>query len=87
MSNLTKIISLAKVLERAARQKKDKYLDVYLSWQRSFMAQVYLVNEMDCKEAKKSEKRIALVVAKKWERPYSKMDGYVRGRFLMAVKR
>ena len=42
---------------------------------------------MACKEAKAFEKRIACLLAEKWDRPYSEMVGYVRGRMRIAVIR
>ena len=42
---------------------------------------------MACKEAKSYEKRIAWILAKKYECPYSTMVGYVRGRMSMAIIR
>ncbi len=42
---------------------------------------------MPCKEAKAFERRIASLLAAKWERPYSKMVGFVRTRILVAIVR
>ena len=39
------------------------------------------------KEAKAYKKRIVLLLVKKWERPYSEMVGYVRGRTSILIIR
>ena len=80
-------ISSAKVLERAAKVKKDKYLEACLQKRRSFMPIVYSVDGMACKEAKAYEKRLASLLATKWDRRYSEMVGFVRGRMSLAVIR
>ena len=38
-------------------------------------------------EAKSFERRIASLLAVKWDRPYSKLVGYVRGRMGLAIIR
>ena len=75
--------SSAKVIERATKAKKDKHLEACLAPQGSFMLLVYLLDGTACKEAKSYKKRIALLYAQKWERPYSKMVWHVRGRMSM----
>ena len=40
---------------------------------------------MACKEARSSEKRIASLLADKWNRLYSELVGYVRGRMAMSI--
>lgn len=79
--------SSAKVLEKAAKVKKDKYLDVCLERRRSFAPIVYSVDGMACKEAKAFEKRIASLLASKMDRRYSEMVGFVRARMSLAVVR
>ena len=86
-ANSYKDISSAKVLERAAKAKKAKYLQACLDRRRSFTPLVYSVDGMVCKEVKAFEKRIACLLAEKWDRPYSEMVGYVRGRMGMVVIR
>ena len=86
-ANSYKDISSAKVLERAAKAKKAKYLQACMDRRRSFTPLVYSVDGMDYKEVKAFEKRIACLLAEKWDRPYSEMVGYVRGRMGMAVIR
>jgi hypothetical protein len=80
-------IASAKVLERAAKVKKDKYLIACLERRRTFMPLVYSVDGMACKEALAFEKRVASLLASKWNRPYSEMVGFVRGRMSLAVIR
>ena len=80
-------LSLSKVLEKAAKAKKDKYLPPCLSRRRSFMHLVYSVDRMACKEEKSFERRIASLLAGKWNRPYSKMVWYVRGRMGLTIIR
>ena len=80
-------IASAKVLERAAKVKKDKYLIACLERRRTFMPLVYSVDGMACKEALAFKKRVASLLASKWNRPYSEMVGFVRGRMSLAVIR
>ena len=77
--------TLEKVLERAAKTKKDKYLQPCLDRQRSFVPLVYSVDGMACKEARAYEKRVASLLATKWNRRYSEMVGFVRGWMSLAV--
>ena len=77
----------AKVLERAAKAKKAKYLQPCLDQRLSFTPLVYLVDGMACKEAMAFEKRITCLLAEKWDRPYSKLVGYVQGKMGMAIIR
>ena len=76
-----------KVLERAAKEKKDKYLAPCLERRRSFVPLIYSVDGMACKEAKAFERRVASLMASKWDRQYSEMVGFVRGRMSLAVIR
>ena len=80
-------ITSRKVLERAAKRKKDKYNSACLERRRSFMPLIYSVDGMACKEAKAFEKRIASLLASKWDRPYSEMAGFVRSRMSLAIIR
>ena len=76
-----------KVLERAAKAKKAKYLQPCLDRRRIFMPLVYSVDGIACKEAKEFKKHIACLLEEKWDRPYSELLGYVRGRMGMAIIR
>ena len=75
------------MLERAAKKKKDKYLDACLERRRTFAPLAYSVDGMACKEAKAFEKRVASLLAMKLGRQYSKMVGFVRARMSLAVVR
>ena len=79
--------SLRKVLEKAAKAKKDKYLDACLERRRSFVPLVYSVDGMACKEARAFEKRVASLLASKLDRRYSEMVGFVRSRMSLAIVR
>ena len=70
-----------------AKEKKDKDLDACLERRRSFAPLVYSVDGMACKEAKAFEKRVASLLASKWDRQYSEMVGFVRGRMALSVIR
>ena len=76
-----------KVLERAAKKKKDKYLDACLERRGTFAPLTYSVDGMACKEAKAFEKRVASLLATKLGRQYSKMMGFVRARMSLTVVR
>ncbi|KAL7532614.1 hypothetical protein ACHAXR_004744 [Thalassiosira sp. AJA248-18] len=76
-----------KVLEKAAKNKKDKYLDACIERRRSFTPLVYSVDGMACSEAKAFEKRVTSLLAGKHGRTYSEMVGFVRQRMSLAVIR
>ena len=79
--------SSKKVLEAHVKRKKGKYLQACLDWRRTFTPLVYSVDGMACREARSFEKRIASLLADKWERSYSELVGYVRGRMAMSILR
>ena len=76
-----------KILERFAREKKAKYKDACFERRRDFTPLVYSVDGLPCKEAQDAERRLGALLAKKWERSYSEMVGYVRTRMSLAVVR
>ena len=78
---------LKKGLGTHVKKKKDKYLQAYLDWRWSFTPLVYSVDGMACKEAQAFEKRIASLLSDKWNRTYSELVGYVRGRMAMSILR
>ena len=51
------------------------------------MLLVYSADGMAGKEAKSFKRRIASLLAVKWDRPYSEVVGYVRGRMGLAIIR
>ena len=79
--------SSAKVLEAAAKAKRDKYAEACIERRRTFTPLVYSVDGMACKEARAWEKRVASLLSTKYGREYSEMAGYVRARMSLAVVR
>ncbi len=79
--------SSEKVLERGAKLKKDKYAKACLERRRSFTPLVYSVDGLACKEAQAFERRVASLLAAKWDRQYSEMVGFVRTRMSIAIVR
>ena len=75
------------MLEAHLKRKKNRYLQACLDRRRTFTPLVYSVDGMACKEARSFEKRIASLLADKWERSYSKLVGYVRGRMAKSILR
>jgi hypothetical protein len=75
------------VLAMHAKGKKDLYLRACVERRRSFAPLVYSVDGMAAKEAQAFEKRIASLLAVKWNRHYSEMCGFVRARMALAVVR
>jgi hypothetical protein len=76
-----------KVLESAARRKKDKYEGACLERRRDFTPMIYSVDGMADKHARAAERRIAGMLAAKWTRQYSQMACFVRTRMCLAVVR
>jgi hypothetical protein len=76
-----------KVLESAARRKKDKYEEACLERRRDFTPMIYSVDGMADKHARAAEKRIAGLLAAKWTRQYSQMASFVRTRMCLAIVR
>ena len=76
-----------RVLEDHAKRKKSKYLQLCLDRRWSFAPLDYSVDGMACTEAHAFEKRIASLLADKWNRSYSELVGYVRGRRAMSILR
>ena len=76
-----------KVLERAARQKKQKYEEACRERRRDFTPMCYSVDGLASKETRAAEQRLAGLLAAKWERPYSEMACYVRTRMSLALVR
>ena len=78
---------LEKCLALAGKGKKVMYEAACLERRRTFMLLIYLVDGMAGTEARAFDKRIMSLLATKWDRPYSEMVGYVRGRMSLAVVR
>ncbi|KAL7474457.1 LOW QUALITY PROTEIN: hypothetical protein ACHAW6_000443, partial [Cyclotella cf. meneghiniana] len=69
--------SLRKILERHAKEKKDKYETACLDRRQDFTPLVYSVDDMASKDARTAEQRIAWLLAKKWSRTYSDMASFI----------
>ena len=78
-------LSSSKVLKTSEKLTKDSYLALCLARRRIFMPLIYSVDGMAGKEAKSFERRIASLLAGKWDLPYSEMVGYVRRRMGLAI--
>jgi hypothetical protein len=76
-----------KLLERFARQKRDKYEDACAENRRDFTPLIYSVDGMPCEAAAAAEKRLASLLASKWNRAYSEMVSFVRQRISLAIVR
>ena len=76
-----------KILERFARQKRDKYESACNENRRDFTPLVYCVDGMPCEAAEAAEKRLAALLASKWNRAYSEMVSFVRQRLSLAIVR
>jgi hypothetical protein len=74
-----------KVLESAARRKKDKYEGACLKRRRDFTPMIYSVDNMADKHARAAERRITSMLAAKWTRQYSQMACFVRTWMCLAV--
>ena len=77
----------AKLLERAAREKRDKYEDACLERRKDFTPLVYSVDGLAGKAARAAERRLAALLAAKWGRQYSAMVNFIRTRMSLAVVR
>jgi hypothetical protein len=76
-----------KVLKRHERQKKAKYLQACLKQRRSFVPFVVSTDGMLGYEANNLIKRIAGMLAEKWDLPYSQTCGLLRARVSIAIAR
>ena len=67
--------------------KRLQYLRPCAKWRRSFTPFVYSVDGMAGREVQAVKKRIAHLLAEKWERHYSELRGFARGRMTLSVFR
>jgi hypothetical protein len=79
--------SSSKILERHAKEKKDKYETACLHRRRDFTPLVYSIDGMASKDARTAERRIAWILAKKWNRTYSDIANFIRTRMSLAIVR
>ncbi|EJK76592.1 hypothetical protein THAOC_01635, partial [Thalassiosira oceanica] len=76
-----------KVLEKAAKREKDKYLEACRERRRDFIPMAYSVDGLAGKEARAAEKRLASLPASKCNRPYSEMACFVKTRMSLSIVR
>jgi hypothetical protein len=76
-----------KVLASHEKLKKDKYLDKCLERRRQFTPLVFSVDGLRGREADAAAKRLAALLAAKWNRAYSDVCNYVRSRLAIALVR
>ena len=80
-------VSSAKILARHEREKKKKYEEACKERRRTFVPLVYSVDGMPGKAARSTERRIASLLAAKWDRQYSEMCCFVRRRIALSIAR
>jgi hypothetical protein len=76
-----------KVLEAHEREKEKKYLGACLEQRRHFSPFVASTDGLLGKEAKILLRKLSSMLAKKWEKPYSEVCGYVNARMSIAIIR
>ena len=76
-----------KVLESHERKKKKKYLDACLGQRRHFTPFAVSVDGLLGKEAKTLLQRLSGLLAKKWDKPYASVCGYVKASMSLAILR
>ena len=74
-----------KVLENAEKAKKRKYAKHCHDGRKSFVPLVFSADGLRGKEASAAMKRLASLLADKWQRQYSEMCGYVRSRMAISL--
>eukprot|EP00804_Cyclotella_cryptica_P017895 CCRYP_001275-RA/>CCRYP_001275-RA protein AED:0.09 eAED:0.08 QI:0/-1/0/1/-1/1/1/0/754 len=79
--------SSSKLLERFAREKRDKYEEACLERRKDFTPLCYSVDGMPCEAARSAERRLASLLAVKWDRQYSEMVNFIRTRMSLSVVR
>ena len=72
------------VLKRHEKEKKDKYHDIYLERHVDFCPLVYSADRIPGRDTKASEKQLAKILSRKWNRLYSRMVNYVQVRMSVA---
>ena len=79
--------SPAKILESQEREKKKKYLEPCLERRRHFTPFVVSADGLKGKEATAFLKRLSILLARKWQKPYSVVCGYINMRISIAIVR
>ena len=77
----------AKVLAAHEKEKKARYLDACLERRRQFTPLVFSVDGMAAPEARAAIKRLAQLLAEKWQTEYSIVCGYIRSQLSIALAR
>jgi hypothetical protein len=75
------------VLEAHEREKKKKYLKACLEQRRHFSPFVASTDGLLGKESQTLLKKLSALLAEKWEKPYSKICGYVNAWMSIAMFR
>jgi hypothetical protein len=76
------------VLANHGREKKKKYLEACcLGQRRHFSPFMISTDGLLSKEAKTLLKKVSALLARKWEKPYSEVCGYINARMNIAVYR
>eukprot|EP00804_Cyclotella_cryptica_P004744 CCRYP_016226-RG/>CCRYP_016226-RG protein AED:0.29 eAED:0.29 QI:0/-1/0/1/-1/1/1/0/415 len=70
-----------------AREKRDKYEEACLERRKDFTPLCYSVDGMPCEAARSAERRLASLLAVKWDRQYSEMVNFIRTRMSLSVVR
>ena len=68
----------AKVIEIAEKETCTKYKEACAERQHDFVTLVYLVDGLPSQRAKAAERRLAAMLASKWDRPYLDVVNFVR---------
>jgi hypothetical protein len=76
-----------KILASHEKEKKAKYLAPCLARRRHFTPLVFSVDGLRGAEATAASKKLAALLAAKWDRAYSEVCGYVRSRLAIALVR
>ena len=58
-----------------------------MEWHKDFMPLCYSVDGMPCEAARSAERRLASLLASKWERQYSEMVNFTRTRMSLSAVR
>ena len=77
--------SSSKILERHAKEKKDKYETACLDRHWDFTPLVYSVDDMAYKDTRTAKRCIAWLLAKKWSRTYSDMASFIHTKMSLAI--
>ena len=75
------------MLEAHEREKKKKSLEACLEHCQNFSPFVESTDNLLGKESRTLLKKLSALLAKKWEKPYSEICGYVKARMSIAMVR